>query len=82
MPYQPNTPPERIEDLRKYIFDELRHISEALQPLQIEVAAFKTEQVGVSKPRAGLVVYSAAGVLGVNEGLYRFDSTGAWVYIG
>lgn len=80
--YQPGTLPTKTEDLRKYVYDELRRIADALQPLLVESVAFKVEQVGVDKPRSGAVAYSAAGVLGANEGLYRYTVAGAWVYVG
>ena len=82
MSYQPGNVPEKTEDIRAFLFEELRRIADALNPLETEGIAFQTLQGVPGRPRPAQVFYAAAGVLGVSEGLYRRDSGGTWVFVG
>jgi hypothetical protein len=73
---------ENVESLKYYLMRELRSIKEALDLLETEGVHMRILPVAINKPRYGLLAMSAAGVLGANEGLYRYDSGGSWVYIG
>lgn len=74
--YQPGTPPER--DLRAWLYDELRKVSNAigaaeflqLQPLAAEPA----------KPSKAMLVWAngADWDPGAGEGLYVYNELGTW----
>ena len=82
MVYTPREYPEDKERFNTYIIEELRAIANEIKGLNVEGINFFILQNDVDKPRAGLLAMSAAGNLGVSEGLYRYSSGGSWVYIG
>ena len=82
MSYVPGAAPETLEALIQFINEEYEKIAAAIRLFGTEGAWFVPHETSIDKPRYGLVAYSAAGVLGTNEGLYRYSSGGSWVYIG
>ena len=80
--YSPRQIPVDPELLGPFLAEELRNISEAMQSMEGSSVLFHIEHNGVAKPRAGLLVTAAAGVLGTSEGVYRYNSTGSWVFVG
>lgn len=71
-----------VESLKYYLLRELRSIQEALRLLETDAVHMRVLPVAIDKPRAGLLAMAGAGILGANEGLYRYSSGGSWVYIG
>lgn len=82
MPYIPSELPYSDDELRTFLAIELRRIQETFRLLDSEGAHFVPLHVAPDKPREGLLVIAAAGVLGANEGLYRYNSSDTWVFIG
>jgi hypothetical protein len=83
MRYQPGTiSASSLEELRRGVNDELRRIADALSLVETQAVNLEALHVAPGKPRHPAIAYSAAGVLGVNEGLYRYDSANTWVFIG
>lgn len=78
MIYHPSgEPPERLEDLRAYLYQELLRISEALQEPEFEQVNLTTLNAAPDKPREGNVV-RADGTNwnpGAGEGVYEYDGT-------
>jgi hypothetical protein len=74
--YQPGQVPER--DLRAWLMDELRRISNAIGPSEyLQLSPIDEEP---ERPSKGMVVW-AVGVAwnpGAGEGLYVYNEAGTW----
>ncbi len=81
MSYAPGPAPTE-DGLLPYVVDELRRISDALSLLETDGVHFHSLDNTPNKDITAMVVYAKAGVLGVNEGVYRMDSGGSWAYVG
>lgn len=78
----PNLPESVGVEVKRYVGRELQLIAEAInRPVFNLLTQFNVEQAIPDKPRQGMVAYFAAGVAGVNEGIYRYDGS-AWQYVG
>lgn len=84
MYYSPQSAPDIAEKLPGYVEEELRRISDSLQSMHASQVQMRLLYAVPSKPRTGTVILAAADVVsgGALEGLYRYSSGGAWVYIG
>lgn len=84
MPYSAPTPPNEVGDaVKRFIGRELIKIAQAInKPSFNELTVYNIEEALPGKPRAGTVAYFAATIAGTNEGLYRYSTGGAWVFIG
>jgi hypothetical protein len=80
--YYPKQTPTDPELLTFFVSDEFRKISDAFAQGEADGISFNIIRNAVAKPRAGMVVMAAAGVLGASEGLYRYTLAGAWVFVG
>lgn len=73
--YQPANPPQDPAQLPGFLRQELYSIQQAANRSN-SFAALDYLGVAPTRPKNGLYL-SAAGVLGVNRGLYRYDETSA-----
>lgn len=80
--YQPATPPDQPELLPSYLRDEFIKIASAIRLLSdghIDVT-----YANPNRPRAGDIRY-ADGMQwdpGSGEGLYRYNLSGNWIFVG
>jgi hypothetical protein len=81
MSYTPGLIPSK-ENLAREVWGELERISDALLLLETDGVHFNPLSVVPGKDVHALTVYAQAGVLGIFEGLYRYDSSGAWIFVG
>lgn len=74
--YQPSQPPDR--DLRAWLSDELRRISNAIGVA--EFVQLTPIDVEPAKPRKGMVVWAEGGNWdpGAGQGMYVYNESGAW----
>lgn len=74
MRYTPNPVPDPV--LRA----ELERIAYAMAQPQVGIVSYEPQTELPARPRAGMVAYFDAGVIGSGsaEGLYIFKSDGAW----
>ncbi len=78
--YEPREAPDSTEDLRRYVAEELRQISNALFEMAVDHARLRTHHVAPSKPREG-DLYRADGTdwnPGAGEGIYEYTNAGTW----
>lgn len=81
MTYVPGSIPTKEHSIRE-TWEEFARISDALKLLETEGIHFNPLGVVPGKDIHALTVYAQAGVLGIFEGLYRYDSSGAWIFVG
>lgn len=79
--YQPGPAPTS-DNIVPFVMEELRRIADALELLETSGIHFNPLAVAPNKDIVALTVYANAGVLGANEGIYRRDSGGSWIYVG
>ncbi len=74
--YQPSPPPER--DLRAWLADELRRISNAIGVA--EFVQLTPIDVEPAKPRKGMVVWAVGTNWdpGSGQGMYVYNESGTW----
>lgn len=80
--YTPRIPPQNAEDLLPYLDDELVKVAQNINSLLTGEHQVLYKEPPKRKP--GLVVY-ADGIEwnpGSGEGLYRYNISGNWVFIG
>lgn len=81
MAYQPGVlSGNTVDDLRRSVAEELTRIADALETPSAKYILLDTLQAALDKPRAGAIAVSAAGVLGVNAGVYWHNGT-SWTQL-
>jgi hypothetical protein len=81
MLYLPGNIPSKEHSIRE-TWEEFARISDALRLLENDGVHFNPLGVAPSKDIHALTVYAQAGVLGIFEGLYRYDSSESWIFVG
>jgi hypothetical protein len=78
--FTPDVPPDKPEELPTWLFNQLQNMASAV----FNVNSLHTEKMYALpprfKPREGDIVLSAAGLMGVSEGLYYYNGVD-WVFI-
>ncbi|AUV61758.1 hypothetical protein FDJ28_gp12 [Pseudomonas phage Bjorn] len=78
--YNPTVPPTKENELLPFLDDEFVRIGQSLN--DVEAGFWGVSENAPEKLRPGLVKFFAAGVVGVNEGLYTYGTDDVWRYGG